>query len=757
MLSVEREKVSEILNLSAERAIQNTPFSEVFNKQKTHLTELFARFLETLNPRVDFENITEACEKNYLEIFEDFEKKLTDELVKKEDYEKMRSKIRKNIKILIRETATDYFLRQYQIECLESIQNAIDQGKKTCLIQLPTGTGKTIAFSFLQEYLGIKGKMLVLAHRDQLLKQADDKIRKVNPELETTILSGKSKKYNFEANVIIGSVPALGQKGSKKLLQIDPSKICIVITDEAHHATADTYTRIFEYLRESNDEILHVGFTATPIRSDKQDLKQVYPELTYSMSLRQAIQEEWLARIIGYRVNTKTDLSNVASGIGDLNQAQLGEVVNTEERNQKVIDAYLQHANNKKTLVFAVDIQHSKDLVKKFTSTNVKAVHVDGNTPDEELEKYFKQLKEGKLNVMVNCSLLTEGFDCPELEAIIMARPTESALLYEQMLGRGTRKIKGIKEEMVLIDLVDNSQRHALIDAAKLFGITGKKKEGDLVDLKEHEDKEEEIKRIAKMKKKQGFDSSEKMDFFRDYPEIENSDVFFVGQHGSFRVYLPDQRVIHLGMDILGNWTTVFPNNYRKSFDNLQEAVKCIEIWLNQNAVNLKHFWHKKHLEWMEENATERQLSFLQKIIKFVEKAYPQFLLEIKEKRINKKNANIILSDYTEKQNVRGTESKKTIDKPASQQQLYVLNKRLKTLRRIKPGFTLEDITSDEAWKAVKYCKDYDMPEDDNFIPESDFQVDMLAGINGEDKRKYFSQLPYQEAKRLLDNTKMKK
>lgn len=767
MISVRSENLAEIFDKASGRAIRYNGFEHperdnlgnFFEKEKDYIRIIFEEFIRTLPSEISFEDIEQSCIENYERIFSNLENKAAENVLDKAVLVKLREHIRKHIKILLREVATKFHLRPYQSESLANIERGIEQGKKTFLIQLPTGTGKTITFSYLKEYLQSKKKMLVLAHRDQLLTQAHEKIKAVNPEFKVSIVSGKTKDTDPDADVIIASVPALGRENSRKIKSFNPEDFFLLVTDEAHHATAPTYERIYRHFREGlnglagNPELCHVGFTATPIRGDKVDLKKVFPELTYSMSLREAIELGWLARIFGFRVNTETDLNNVASMHGDFNQNQLEKAVNTPQRNKKVVEAYKEHALGKKTLVFAVDIQHSKDLQAEFIKGGYRAAHVDGTTPPEELQKVIEQLKDGEIDMIVNCNLLTEGFDCPELETIIMARPTQSALLYEQMLGRGTRKVPDIKETMILIDMVDNSQKHALIDAAKIFGLIRDKKEGDLVYLvEEEESKGREGEVVHKMDKKPGFDASEKLEFFKDFPEIEKSFVYFSGRNGSFRVYLLNE-VLHLGMDILGNWTVVLPDGDRYCFEKISTAVELIECWLAKYRSDKKHFWHKDCITWMQEPATAAQLSFLNKIMWFVKKYYAEYVDLIFANNIRKQDAQIILSDFNEhyaKKDVNVKRDSKEKILPATDKQIKFLKNREEILKRVKPSFSIEGIKYEQAFEAVKYCKENQIPCDWEYQPARPEQVDALCRLYDSRKGAFYEQLPVQEAERRI-------
>ncbi len=363
-------------------------------------------------------------------------------------------------------------LRDYQVKCLESIYEAYKRGVRRQLVSLPTGSGKTVIFSEFPRYFKMKNQMIVLAHRAELLDQARDKICRANPDLKVEVEQA-GRSADPESDVIVASVPTLGRKGSSRLTDIDPDRFFLIIVDEAHHSTAETYKRILKYLGLFNPETkkLLVGFTATPKRGDGVGLNEVYQEIVYSRSLPEMIQDKYLSPVAGYRVETDVDLTRVKTRMGDFVTSQLSEAVNIIERNNVIINVYKSYLKGKKTLCFCVDVAHARSVSQSFNDEGITAESITGDMDSALREKILNDFSAGKIDVIANCMVLTEGYDEPSVEGIILARPTKSTLLYTQMIGRGTRLHPG-KENVTVIDIVDVTRGHSLTTLPSLFGLS---------------------------------------------------------------------------------------------------------------------------------------------------------------------------------------------------------------------------------------------------------------------------------------------
>lgn len=368
-------------------------------------------------------------------------------------------------------------LRPYQEQAINSIREAYGAGVNKQVIVLATGLGKTVIFSQIISNLVKKTgkKALVLAHREELLTQAQNKIYSIDPELKADIEKAGDWAEDH-ADVVIASVATIGRNGSGRIKRLDPKEFGIVVIDEAHHASADTYKNVLRYFGllkgegDNDGRILLLGVTATPSRNDNKGIDAIFDKVPYEYGVVQAIKDGWLARIKAWRINTATDLSSVKKTAGDFNLGELGDAVNNNDRNALIIKSYQERVPGQQALCFAVDVAHAKELSKQFNEAGIPAGFVIGDSTDrkEVLEKFAKR----EIKVVVNCMVLTEGFDEPGIEAILMARPTQSGILFQQMVGRGTRLNEG-KEFLTVIDFVDNTFRQSLQTTASLLGMKG--------------------------------------------------------------------------------------------------------------------------------------------------------------------------------------------------------------------------------------------------------------------------------------------
>jgi superfamily II DNA or RNA helicase len=365
-----------------------------------------------------------------------------------------------------------FSLRDYQKECLEAIYEGYRRGIRRALVSLPTGSGKTVIFSEFPRYFRMKKQMIVLAHRAELLDQAKEKITRANPDLRVEIEQA-GRTASPESDVIIASVPTLGREDSKRLAALDPERFFLIIVDEAHHSTAETYKRILEYLGvfQPDTRKLLVGFTATPKRGDGVGLNEVYQEIVYSKPLPDMIKDGFLSPVAGYRVETDVDLTRVKTRMGDFVTSQLSSAVNIEARNNIITEVYNDYLKGKKALCFCVDVAHALSVATSFKGHGINAEAITGDMDTQRRGEILKSFSKGDIDVLANCMVLTEGYDEPSVEGIILARPTKSSLLYTQMIGRGTRLHPG-KENVTVIDIVDVTKGHSLATLPSLFGLS---------------------------------------------------------------------------------------------------------------------------------------------------------------------------------------------------------------------------------------------------------------------------------------------
>ena len=250
-------------------------------------------------------------------------------------------------------------LRDYQQDTLTEVQRARQEGLTRLLAVLPTGCGKTIIFSELARRM--RRKALILAHRDELIRQAADKVRMVWPDAVIGIVKGKDNDFRYK-NVVCASVQTLSRE--KRLRQIICEDFGLLVVDEAHHSLARTYRDIIDNLGfgENNPNRLLFGCTATASRMDGQGLGHVYQKIVYSASILTMIRAGYLSDIRGYRAQTDTDLSGVGTRNGDYIESQLAQAVNTDKRNKLVVDSYFNYAYGRKAIAFCANVQHAEDL-----------------------------------------------------------------------------------------------------------------------------------------------------------------------------------------------------------------------------------------------------------------------------------------------------------------------------------------------------------------------------------------------------------
>ena len=361
-------------------------------------------------------------------------------------------------------------LRPYQSEALTAVRDAYKAGKRRVIISLPTGTGKTVVFAHFPKVLNMKKRLLVLAHREELLLQAREKFRSVDPQLKTEIEQA-SARAGPEAKVVIASVPTLARNAAR-LARLQPDEFSIIVVDEAHHAVAPSYRRIFDHFGLFKPGVPRylIGFTATPRRGDKHGLGEVFEEVCYARDMREMIRDRYLCPLTGWRVDTDLSLDNVKVRHGDFVENQLARVVNTPVRNNLLVKAYRDFAAGRRAIVFCVDVAHAKDVHDAFSEHGIRAASVWGELSRDERRDTLARFSAGEIDVVTNCNLLTEGFDEPRVDCVIMARPTRSKLLYAQMVGRGTR-LHSDKKDLTVIDVADNSRTHQLPGLHSLFNL----------------------------------------------------------------------------------------------------------------------------------------------------------------------------------------------------------------------------------------------------------------------------------------------
>jgi superfamily II DNA or RNA helicase len=348
-------------------------------------------------------------------------------------------------------------LRKYQEEAKESIKQQWQEIKRTLLV-LPTGCGKTIVFCKLAEDMVKAGKrVLILAHRGELLDQAADKLNK-STGLMCAVEKAEHTSLDSWFRVVVGSVQTLMR--DKRLNQFKKDHFDVIIVDEAHHCLSSSYQKVLNYFEDA-----HVlGVTATPDRGDMRDLGEYFESLAYEYTLPAAIKEGFLSPIKAQTIPLKLDLTSVAQQAGDFSTRDLGNAL--EPYLEQIAEEMVTTCHDRKTVIFLPLIKTSQKMTEILNTKGFRAAEVNGGSQDRA--EVLEDFENDKYNVLCNSMLLTEGWDSPAVNCIVVLRPTKVRSLYCQMVGRGTRLSPG-KEDLLLLDFLWNSERHELCHPAHLI------------------------------------------------------------------------------------------------------------------------------------------------------------------------------------------------------------------------------------------------------------------------------------------------
>lgn len=338
-------------------------------------------------------------------------------------------------------------LREHQEEALLALERMRAEGKTIALLEHATGAGKTVTAIADARRLG--GRVLWLVHRRDLVAQTQGEFQRLWPEVETGRYHGGT--HETEADNLVASI----QSVADRLDEFGPTEFAYVVIDEAHHAAADTYRRVLEYFRPQ----FLLGLTATAERADGRDLLELFRDCAHRLTLREAVERGELVPIRCVRVKTNVDLSRVRYNQVQYNRKDIEEAIAIPARDRLVVETYLQHVPNRKGVAFAVNVRHGEALAEHFRLAGVPAQSVSGRMPNRDRETTLQAFHDGEVRVLCACDILNEGWDCPDIEVLLMARPTLSRVLYLQQLGRGTRRAPG-KECLIVFDFVDNASRY---------------------------------------------------------------------------------------------------------------------------------------------------------------------------------------------------------------------------------------------------------------------------------------------------------
>jgi len=338
-------------------------------------------------------------------------------------------------------------LRPYQEECVAAVRSELEKADRTAVI-LPTGAGKTVIFSHLTQAMGAE-RTLIVAHRRELIKQAARQYHNATGRTPGIVLA---QRKEIDTPVVVGSIQTLSQPGV--LSRLAARGRWFTVVDECHHATADSYSRLLELAAGKS-----VGFTATMMRSDGADLGKVWNSIAYQKSLLWMIRHGYLVNPRGIRVQVPDLNLQGVKGRSDYNEDDLGARLEDSLAPSVIAEAYREHAADKPGVIFAPTVATAQLFAEAMREAGFTCEAIWGDMPQERRAQLIRDFDEGRIQVLSNCMVLTEGFDSPRAEVCVIARLTKSSGLYRQMLGRVLRLFPG-KTSALVIDVCGVSRLH---------------------------------------------------------------------------------------------------------------------------------------------------------------------------------------------------------------------------------------------------------------------------------------------------------
>lgn len=341
--------------------------------------------------------------------------------------------------------------RPYQDAAIRAAEREFERGiKSTCLV-MATGTGKTVVFSQIaQNFIRrLQKPVLVLAHRTELLTQAYETLQQLG--LKPALEKAEQKANDVrDFNAVVASVQTLAQPA--RFTDFEPDDFSLIVTDEAHHAVSATYRGIYDYFKPAK----HLGVTATPVRFDKIGLKNIFQSVAFQYSIQEGIKDKYLCDVAGKQVTVEgLTLESLKIVSGDFAEAEITEMLMQENILQRMVLPTLEHAKKRQTICFTNSVEHAHAVARSFNRVAGKeiAIAVDGGMSDRIRAQRIQLFRENEIQFIVNCGVLTEGFDYPPTACIALFRPTRSLGLLAQMIGRGTRTAEG-KTDCLVLDFV---------------------------------------------------------------------------------------------------------------------------------------------------------------------------------------------------------------------------------------------------------------------------------------------------------------
>lgn len=338
-------------------------------------------------------------------------------------------------------------LKEHQKVALKSLEQMRSNSETIALLYHATGTGKTV--TAVMDAMRCGGRVLFLAHTQELVDQATNTFRKLWPSVTVGRYMESMKQPN--AHVVCGSIQSVA-------LHLDTFKdddFDYLIVDEAHHAAADTYQKVLSYFKPA----FTLGLTATPERADDKSILEIFKNTAHKLDIQTAVEIGELVPVRCIRIHTNIDLTKVRFNSVQYNIRDLESKIYVPERNRLIVDTWMQYVRDKRTVVFCASVKHAEQIAELFREQGVRAAAVSGGMKQSERKEFQDKFVSKEIQVLCACDLLNEGWDCPETEVLFMARPTMSKVLYTQQLGRGMRLFGG-KESLMVFDFVDNANQY---------------------------------------------------------------------------------------------------------------------------------------------------------------------------------------------------------------------------------------------------------------------------------------------------------
>jgi len=380
-------------------------------------------------------------------------------------------------------------LRDYQRSCVDSVHAAANRGLQRPLVAMATGLGKSLCAAYVVKERG--GRAVVLAHRDELMRQLGKSIEMA--ELgHLRIGYVKAEEDDVGADIVIASLQTLARPNRLERLLASQRDVFggkpfeTIISDESHHVTSgedeNTFGAVLRGLGAFDPEgPLVVGWTATPERGDKKALGTTWEEIVFEMGILAGIRAGYLCNLRAKQVQLAVDFSRLHVRAGDFRDEEASDLLLEANAPEHAVKAWRQHAFGRRTLVFTPTVALAQAMEVAFRSEGIRSEHVSGAMSPEQRAAVKGRLERGETLVVPNAQLWTEGFDCPSVSCIVMARPTRSRPFAIQMIGRGTRIFPG-KEDCMILDLVGSATRMDLVTVASLFDVSPEAAEGGIAE-----------------------------------------------------------------------------------------------------------------------------------------------------------------------------------------------------------------------------------------------------------------------------------